>query len=217
MPNSAGFAVLFGAPQCAGLAILVTKSSPDAAPMSFFNPQRLSCGVVILSPERELLLCHVTGQNHWDLPMGGIDAGETPLQAALRETFEETGLRLQAQALIELGRIKYTGKKNLHLFATRMPRFDVSQLRCESRYLDHHTGRRLPEMDGYGWFAFARVPALCTPKMAAVLGSRIDLGRVWNELAPALPEPPVPSTFETPHLQPLEQPGAEPFMMLTSA
>ena len=53
--------------------------------------------------------------------------------------------------------------------------------------------------------------------MAAVLGSRIDLGRVWNELAPALPEPPVPSTFETPHLQPLEQPGAEPFMMLTSA
>ena len=113
MPNSAGFAVLFGAPQCAGLAILVTKSSPDAAPMSFFNPQRLSCGVVILSPERELLLCHVTGQNHWDLPKGGIDAGETPLQAALRETFEETGLRLQAQALVELGRIKYTGKKNL--------------------------------------------------------------------------------------------------------
>ena len=196
--------------------------------MSFFNPQRLSCGVVILSPERELLLCHVTGQNHWDLPKGGIDAGETPLQAALRETFEETGLRLQAQALVELGRIKYTGKKNLHLFATRMPRFDVSQLRCESRYLDHHTGRRLPEMDGYGWFAFARVPALCTPKMAAVLGSRIDLGRIWLDLTPASPEPAAPlppppvlasvlPPAPAPVLQPPQQPGAETFMMLTSA
>ena len=193
--------------------------------MSFFNPQRLSCGVVILSPQREVLLCHVTGQNHWDLPKGGIDAGETPLQAALRETFEETGLRLHAEALVELGRIKYTGKKNLHLFATRMPRIDVSQLRCESRYLDHHSGRRLPEMDGYGWFAFARVPALCTPKMAAVLGSRIDLGRIWLDLAPALPEPaafsplqpPLLAPLQPPVLQPPEQPGAETFMMLTTA
>ena len=193
--------------------------------MSFFNPQRLSCGVVILSPQREVLLCHVTGQNHWDLPKGGIDAGETPLQAALRETFEETGLRLHAEALVELGRIKYTGKKNLHLFATRMPRIDVSQLRCESRYLDHHSGRRLPEMDGYGWFAFARVPALCTPKMAAVLGSRIDLGRIWLDLASTLPEPaalsplqpPLLAPLQPPVLQPPEQPGAETFMMLTTA
>ena len=189
--------------------------------MSFFNPQRLSCGVVILSPQREVLLCHVAGQNHWDLPKGGIDAGETPLQAALRETFEETGLRLHAEALFELGRIKYTGKKNLHLFATRMPRIDVSQLRCESRYLDHHTGRRLPEMDGYGWFGFARVPALCTPNMAAVLGGRIDLGRIWLDLAPALPEPaalsPLQPPLQPPGLQPSQQPGAETFMMLTSA
>ena len=185
--------------------------------MSFFNPQRLSCGVVILSPERELLLCHVTGQNHWDLPKGGIDAGETPLEAALRETFEETGLRLQAQTLVELGRIKYTAKKNLHLFATRMPRINVSQFRCESHYLDHHTGRRLPEMDGYGWFAFARVAALCTPKMAAVLGGRIDLGRIWLDLAPAGPEPAALPPLQPPQVQPPQQPGAETFMMLTSA
>ena len=151
--------------------------------MSFFNPKRLSCGVIILNADRELLLCHVTGQNHWDLPKGGIDAGENPRQAALRETVEETGLRLRAQALVDLGRFRYTVKKDLHLFATHMPRIDVSRLRCESHYLDHFSGRRVPEMDGYGWFAFARVPALCTPKMAAVLGARMDLGRVLEDLA----------------------------------
>lgn len=153
--------------------------------MSFFNPKRLSCGVVILNRDRELLLCHVTGQNHWDLPKGGIDPGETPLDAALRETREESGLRLQPDALFDLGRFAYTSKKNLHLFATLMPRFDLKELRCESRYLDRYSGRQLPEMDGFGWFAFERVAALCTPKMATVLGSRIDLDSVLAQLTGA--------------------------------
>ena len=186
--------------------------------MSFFNPQRLSCGVIILNPDRELLLCHVTGQNHWDLPKGGIDAGETPLQAALRETFEETGLRLRAESLVELGRFKYTTKKNLHLFATRMPRIDVSGLRCETHYLDHYTGRRLPEMDGYGWFAPERVPALCTPKMAAVLSSRIDLGSLWQALAPEPPPTTPPEQPpEPPPPPPVQQPTSVAFMMPVSA
>ena len=150
--------------------------------MSFYSPKRLSCGVIILNPERELLLCHVTGQNHWDLPKGGIDAGESPLAAALRETVEETSLQLRAEDLLDLGCFKYTTKKNLHLFATQLPRLDVSRLRCDSHYHDHYSGRHLPEMDGFGWFAFARIPALCTPKMATVLQTRIDLGQVLQSL-----------------------------------
>ena len=155
--------------------------------MSFFNPKRLSCGVVILNPDRELLLCHVTGQNHWDLPKGGIDPGETPLQAALREAHEEAGLCLDAQALLDLGRLPYTNKKNLHLFATCMPRFDLNQLRCDSHYVDRPSGRHLPEMDGYGWFRFERMASLCTPRMALVLGSRIDLDGLVDRLAAASP------------------------------
>ncbi len=146
--------------------------------MSYFNPKRLSCGVVILTTDRELLLCHVTGQNHWDLPKGGIDFGETPIDAALRETREETGLELRPEALLELGRLPYTSKKNLHLFATVMPRVELNALRCESRYLDRHSGRDLPEMDGFGWFGFERALALCTPNMAQVLSVRLDLSDV---------------------------------------
>ncbi|HZT55445.1 MAG TPA: NUDIX hydrolase [Burkholderiaceae bacterium] len=155
--------------------------------MSFFNPKRLSCGVVILNPDRELLLCHVTGQNHWDLPKGGIDPGETPLEAAIRETREESGLRLRAECLHDLGRFAYTNKKNLHLFACLLPRFDLKELRCESRYLDRFSGRQLPEMDGFGWFAFERIAALCTPKMSLVLGSRIGLDDALARLTPPQP------------------------------
>ncbi len=146
-------------------------------------PKRLTCGVVIINPARELLLCHVTGHDHWDLPKGGIDAGETPLQAALRETREESGLKLDPAELIELGRFDYTAKKHLHLFAAWLPRIDLAELHCESRFVDRRSGRALPEMDGYGWFDFERVATLCTPKMAQVLAGRIDLPRLYERLA----------------------------------
>lgn len=151
----------------------------------FPSTKRLSCGIVILNPDRELLLCHVTGQNHWDLPKGGMDAGESTLAAALRETREETGLRLEAHTLRDLGRFQYTGKKDLHLYATLLPRFELAALYCESHFADRSTGRRLPEMDGYQWAAFPRVGAMCTPKMAAVLDGAIDLARLLAELAAA--------------------------------
>jgi len=150
--------------------------------MELLAPRNLSCGVVILNAHRELLLCHVTGQDHWDLPKGGAHAGESPLQAALRETREETGLHLDSDGLLELGRLDYRPKKDLHLFATLMPRFDVTRLYCESQFSQLSTGARLPEMDGYDWFAFERIGALCTSKMTAVLTGRLDLPRVLDGL-----------------------------------
>ena len=41
--------------------------------------------------------------NHWDLPGGGREAGETPLQCVLRETREELNLRVDP-ALVQWGR-----------------------------------------------------------------------------------------------------------------
>jgi 8-oxo-dGTP pyrophosphatase MutT (NUDIX family) len=147
------------------------------------NAKRLSCGVVIFSDRRELLLCHVTGHDHWDLPKGGARPGESPLQAALRETREETGLDLCAQALVELGRFDYSPKKDLHLFAARLPHFHPATLRCESHFTAFGGLRRLPEMDGYGWFGFDAVATRCTPRLGAVLAGRIDLGGLHDALA----------------------------------
>ena len=150
--------------------------------MPFPSAKRLSCGVVILNPQRELLLCHVTGQDHWDLPKGGIDDGESPLQAALRETREECGLRLDGETLQDLGRFSYRPKKDLYLFATVLPRIDLATLACDSHFCERASGNRLPEMDGYAWVRIDAVAAHCTPRMAAVLTTRIDLPRLLDEL-----------------------------------
>lgn len=152
---------------------------------TMFSPKRLSCGVLIFNPARELLLCHVTGQHHWDLPKGGSHAGESPLEAALRETREESGLRLDAGALLDLGRFDYRPRKDLHLFATVMPRVDVSTLHCDSKFSDLVSGKRLPEMDDFAWFDFADVARHCSGKMAAVLSDKIDLGRLLARLTSA--------------------------------
>jgi len=146
------------------------------------SAKRLSCGVIVVNDAAELLLCHVTGQDHWDLPKGGPNEGETPLQAALRETREETGLALDAAGLLDLGPLPYRTRKDLHLFATRLPRIDPGLLSCASRFSDSATGARLPEMDGFGWFPFSEIPQLCSPKLAAVLTQRLDLAGVLARL-----------------------------------
>jgi 8-oxo-dGTP pyrophosphatase MutT (NUDIX family) len=147
--------------------------------------RRLSCGVVVLLEARELLLCHVTGQRHWDLPKGGLHAGETPIEAALRETHEETGLRLGAGSLLDLGVHVYTAKKGLHLFACLSARIDPRELHCASCFVERFSGRMRPEMDGFGWFAFDRIESLCTPRLAALLTEAIDLDAVLEQLGAA--------------------------------
>lgn len=151
------------------------------------RPRRLSCGIVVLAPTRELLLCHVTGQRHWDLPKGGIHDGETPAEAARRETREETGLDFAPESLLDLGRFAYTAKKDLHLFAAPSPRVDPASLCCESTFVERGSQRRLPEMDGFGWFGIERLGELCTPRMATVLTEALEGGRLFDALQP---EPP---------------------------
>lgn len=51
-----------------------------------------------------------TYQNYWQNPGGKLEAGETPLQAIVRETKEETGLNLAAKRFLSLAYQIITGE-----------------------------------------------------------------------------------------------------------
>ena len=102
----------------------------------------VSCGVVLANRRGDVFVCHTTGTARWDLPKGMADDGEAPRDAAVREAWEEAGLRLPAGALVDLGEFDYLPAKRLHLFALRVAddAIDVSRCRCRSFFPHHRTG-----------------------------------------------------------------------------
>jgi 8-oxo-dGTP pyrophosphatase MutT (NUDIX family) len=53
---------------------------------------RVSSGAVFFDPEGRVLLVNPTYKEYWNLPGGGVDAGETPYAGCVREVREELGL-----------------------------------------------------------------------------------------------------------------------------
>ncbi len=54
----------------------------------------------IFNPAGEILLVRLSyDQGQWSMPGGGIDPGESPTEAVIREVREETGLEAEVEAL----------------------------------------------------------------------------------------------------------------------
>lgn len=67
-----------------------------------------SAGVIIVlnkkNEEKKILICHPSNAkwyNSYSFPKGGIDEGETIKQAAIRELFEETSVKINSDLLNE--------------------------------------------------------------------------------------------------------------------
>ncbi|CAJ0776597.1 RNA pyrophosphohydrolase [Ralstonia mannitolilytica] len=150
-------------------------------------PISLSCGLVLLNEDAEVLLAHATETRHWDIPKGAPDPGEAHRDTALRETREETGLVLDRHTLIELGRFPYRRDKELHLFATRLHRADVAldSLTCTSMFNSYRTGKLIPEMDAYRWASADDVPQYASQSLAKLFAQTLTLTSIDARLREA--------------------------------
>jgi 8-oxo-dGTP pyrophosphatase MutT (NUDIX family) len=66
---------------------------------------RVAAYALITDGDRVLLsryAAHVPAAGLWMLPGGGVDFGETPADAVVREAYEETGLRVRVAGLLDV-------------------------------------------------------------------------------------------------------------------
>ncbi|MGM0422389.1 MAG: NUDIX hydrolase [Pseudomonadota bacterium] len=75
----------------------------------FFD--RSGAFVICRAEDRVLSIKAIDGEGLWELPGGGVDDGESPEDAVLRETYEETGFDLSADYLRHL----HSQKAYLHV------------------------------------------------------------------------------------------------------
>ena len=74
---------------------------------------KITAGLVIIQ-NNKILLVHPTGapwQGTYSIPKGHLDKKEDPLEAAIRETLEETGIKIKRNHIRQGGIIDYADKK----------------------------------------------------------------------------------------------------------
>jgi putative (di)nucleoside polyphosphate hydrolase len=141
-------------------------------------PYRACVGIMVLNRAGRVFVGrrrngpeHVDATHAWQMPQGGIDPGEDPRAAALRELYEETGIR----SVERLGEIndwltydiprdvigqawggKYRGQKQ-KWFALRFT--------GDEREIDplHPPGGHKAEFIDWRWEPMANLPALVVP------------------------------------------------------
>jgi 8-oxo-dGTP pyrophosphatase MutT (NUDIX family) len=128
----------------------------------------LSAGVIV-TDGAQLLLGHVTGSRHWDIPKGKVDPGESEIDGAVRELYEETSMVVDPAVLVGLGTFPYKRTKDLSLWLYRtdiMP--DPKTLDCLSTF-DSGKGAMKKEMDAFAVVSWDNARNYVIPDMWAVL------------------------------------------------
>lgn len=80
--------------------------------------QRVAAYAVLLrgtGTRQEVLLTRMSSrtriEGRWTLPGGGIDHGEDPRDAVRREVYEETGLHVEPEAVLDVHATHFTGER----------------------------------------------------------------------------------------------------------
>lgn len=100
-------------------------TASDRSPIS-------GAAVVVVSDDHILFVRqdrHVVGRQTWEIPMGGVEAGELPAAAASREVLEETSTVVGADALISLGSIRSSAARENSMNSLFFAAVDSSALR----------------------------------------------------------------------------------------
>jgi putative (di)nucleoside polyphosphate hydrolase len=141
-------------------------------------PYRPCVGMMLLNREGLVFIGrrtggpeHVDTVHSWQMPQGGLDDGEDPYQAALRELHEETGVRSVALLAESRDWYSYDLPTNLSRKAWKGRYRGQKQKWFALRFLGndgeinvlHPPGGHKPEFVAWRWERMERLPALIIP------------------------------------------------------
>ena len=124
-----------------------------------------SAGIVVVrrSDDREWLCLLLRAYRDWDFPKGGIDAGESALEAAIREVAEEASI---ANPAFEWGTAycdtaPYSGGK--------VARYFIARVSSESVTLGINPALGRPEHDEFRWMTLGQARSLARPRRHPII------------------------------------------------
>jgi len=149
-----------------------------------------AAGIFVIRKDYKLLICHPTNhdKNVWSIPKGKIENGEDAMDAAMRETYEETNIdfynddRLFVNKnfdIFELDVVEYNHKrKDLKPFVFKEVidsevDWSVIEIKCNSNVPEERGG--FPEMDSYQWVSLSDAKKLLHPTQVVCLNKIQDI------------------------------------------
>ena len=146
---------------------------------------RRSAGILLYRGALEVLLVHPGGPffakkdaGVWSIPKGEYEDGDDPLACALREFEEETGVRLEPDAPVELGTIVQRGGKHVTAWAIEGD-LDASSTHSNTFVMEwpprSGVQREFPEVDRAEWFAVDAARQKLVPAQVELLDRLVEI------------------------------------------
>jgi ADP-ribose pyrophosphatase YjhB (NUDIX family) len=133
----------------------VKKIVPVIQDKNGYKTPKVDVRAVVFNESGEILLIQEKADNCWAMPGGWADVGYSPAEVAVKECFEEAGIKVETQKLLA---VLDKQKQNMP------PAFEyVYKIFLLCKKLDNNisTGS---ETSDVGWFAENNLPKLSTPR-----------------------------------------------------
>ncbi len=107
------------------------------------KPESYASIIVFVNHDNKILLLkrklgdHIPYGGKWGLVGGGSDKGEWPSKTAVREAYEETGLKVVPSNLIKIAKTKSPDDRDIHVYACKDFEGKVSMKQVKDEHDDY--------------------------------------------------------------------------------